>query len=201
MQDWRRPAAALLATMLCAGALRAFVSGVYNGNLNALGLTWTAALPLLLVLPVALRGEARPWLRAGAVALAVGRIALPWVPAGNAYLVVSGLAALAALVTLAALLSGADTLVACGIVAGFAADVALVAWGRSWDATLASPVLVAPLAVLLVALAWPLRPAPAGEAPRPRFAALVRRARAWRVALPGDRDPRQPVRPRALERG
>ncbi len=167
--SWRAPLAAALATLLFAGALRAFLSGVYNYNLNELGLNATALLPLMLLAPALLRGAGERALPAAALALALARLATPWAP-GILGVALSGVACVAALVALAALLPRAGgPALAAGMALGWAADVAVVAWGRSWDWTLprAGGLFLLPAGALLVVLAW--RPGPAlPEGPRRR---------------------------------
>lgn len=170
--------ASALGILLLAGALRAFFSDTYNANLNALGLGPTAALPLLLLLPALARPRwERALLLGGGALLAIGRVALPFVPAGNAHLLVAALASVAGVAFLAALLSRTreGALVAAGFALGFALDVALLAYGRSADPlTTPSGALLAGVAgALLLYGVASLREAPPSEAPGARGAALA----------------------------
>src|SRR5581483_7803457 len=171
--------AAALGTLLLAGALRAFFSDAYNANLNALGLGPTAALPLLLLLPALAPARwERGLLLGGGAVLAVGRVALPFVPGGNPHLLVAALASTAGVAFLAALLAKTrdGAIVGAGLALGYALDVALLAYGRSADplSTTNGAILGALAGVLLVMSAATARAGePTGAEPRARGAALA----------------------------
>ena len=155
--------AALLATLLFAGALRAFLSGVYYQNLATLQLNASALYALLLLAPLlflvpAVRRRPQALLVAATLALVVGRALLVATRGSALHTPLAGVTAGSWLLLVGALVSflrgTALAHAGTGIALGWALDAALLWYGDSSDplATARGLFVVVPAGILLALL-------------------------------------------------